>query len=643
MDENFMSKTGREENEGSGFVSKAGISALGDVVENHGFTGAETKRVLKDGRIGKSMFDGSPEPDERTGTPHAKRSSHTKGERATNDTANPAEPNVESGMPIAARRMTATAARKCAASALNASTGEDDEAVTPDEAYESFRRAQRGLSYANGRLSRNSHATGSTSGQPDSFGQEGFDIPTSSSRPSRAGRAQRADRNAPAVATGKDVYNTEAARDPFGISTTSKNIPSTPKRPRLFDSGRRPEPAPLPDKPHHIDRMQRRRAVLAARSKASTASEVEKCSSSLGARAKAAFSIKAPTAQTAGKAAISGSIALVAMAFIVIASLLTTFVLFMGTGEEKKANFGALEGNAAIVAQYLSGKGLDNVSIAAILGNMQQESGIDPARCQDGGPGRGLLQWEEGSDRFAELCRRASNAGKQWTDIYVQLDFMTDEAPGVFDTYSTMYHVYPTGAIAGLGTHMSFEEWKNVDDIEWATESWERVYTRASLPMMEARIAAAKDYLEKLNSPGGVWGGQDYASATPAQKAMVDAAVSGNMYGTVGGQCEAWVERVYQAAGHAYPYMCCATGAWEAWGVSTSQTGIPVGACVYGRSNPWMGGGCHPDYGHVGIYLGDGMVASNNGGSSPTIQTLAEWGAVFPYKGWGWCGGTPLN
>lgn len=643
MGEIFTPDAGREENEGNGFVAKDGISALQDVVENRGFTGSEKKRVLEDGRVGKSMFDRSPEPDEPAGATRPKQTAHAEGVRAKDGAGNPAEPPADGRMLNGTRRMTTMAARRAAASALNAGTGEDDESITPDEAYEDIRSVQRGLSYAKERLSRSEAAAESAPGQTPSVEQEGFEAAKSRARTAGNGSAQPADADVPAITSGKDVCSTEAARDPFAISEATSSNPSTPKQPRIFNSGRRAEPGLPPDRPPHIERMRQRRTVLAARNGSSPASEVAKNSSSLGARAKAAFSVKAPTAQTAGKAAISGSVALAAMAFIVIASLLTTFVLFMGTGEEKKANFGALEGNAAIVAQYLSGKGLDNVSIAAILGNMQQESGIDPARCQDGGPGRGLLQWEEGSDRFAELCRRASNAGKQWTDIYVQLDFMMDEAPGVFDTYSTMYHVYPTGAIAGLGTHMSFEEWKNVDEIEWATESWERVYTRASLPMMEARIAAAKDYLEKLNSPGGVWGGQDYASATPAQKAMVDAAVSGNMYGTVGGQCEAWVERVYQAAGHAYPYMCCATGAWEAWGVSTSQTGIPVGACVYGRSNPWMGGGCHPDYGHVGIYLGDGMVASNNGGSSPTIQTLAEWGAVFPYKGWGWCGGTPLN
>lgn len=141
----------------------------------------------------------------------------------------------------------------------------------------------------------------------------------------------------------------------------------------------------------------------------------------------------------------------------------------------------------------------------------------------------------------------------------------------------------------------------------------------------------------------GEGSGQDYANATAAQKEMADAACSGSMFGCVGGMCEAWVEQCLASTGRPYPGMCCATGGFEAWGVSSSKDGIPVGACVYGWSNPFAGGGCHGDFGHVGVYVGDGMVVSNDGGDRPTERTLEEWSSTFAWKGWGWCGGIDLS
>ena len=62
------------------------------------------------------------------------------------------------------------------------------------------------------------------------------------------------------------------------------------------------------------------------------------------------------------------------------------------------------------------------------------------------------------------------------------------------------------------------------------------------------------------------------------------------------------------------------------WAVSSDFSQIPVGATVYGYSSS--------KYGHVGIYIGNGMVAHNIG--EIKIQSLESW--IKTYKGfaWGW-------
>lgn len=98
--------------------------------------------------------------------------------------------------------------------------------------------------------------------------------------------------------------------------------------------------------------------------------------------------------------------------------------------------------------------------------------------------------------------------------------------------------------------------------------------------------------------------------------------------------CEAWVEAVYEVCGGPRPWQCCASSAADAFVQSTDKTNIPVGACVYGYSNPYVGCSCGRDAGHVGIYIGNGQVAHNAGGIR--IDSLDTWIAGFGWAGWGY-------
>ena len=142
---------------------------------------------------------------------------------------------------------------------------------------------------------------------------------------------------------------------------------------------------------------------------------------------------------------------------------------------------------------------------------------------------------------------------------------------------------------------------------------------------------------------GGVSGGSgidikdlDFSNETvnDTQKKIVAVATNSAKYGISArsGYCQAWVADVYQAVTGSRGSAHCALCAVDMWAVSSDFSQIPVGATVYGYSSS--------QYGHVGIYIGNGMVAHNIG--EIKIQSLESW--VKNYKGfaWGWENGNTL-
>lgn len=91
------------------------------------------------------------------------------------------------------------------------------------------------------------------------------------------------------------------------------------------------------------------------------------------------------------------------------------------------------------------------------------------------------------------------------------------------------------------------------------------------------------------------------------QKKIVAVATNLAKYGISArsGYCQAWVADVYQAVTGSRGSAHCALCAADMWAVSSDFSQIPVGATVYGYSSS--------KYGHVGIYIGNGMVAHNIG------------------------------
>lgn len=84
--------------------------------------------------------------------------------------------------------------------------------------------------------------------------------------------------------------------------------------------------------------------------------------------------------------------------------------------------------NSDRIWNYLIKKGLSQGQTSGIMGNMKAESGMNPAAEQFPGNynygGKGLVQWD---DRKYNLYSYAKQNGKDWRDLYIQLDFMWKE------------------------------------------------------------------------------------------------------------------------------------------------------------------------------------------------------------------------
>ena len=88
---------------------------------------------------------------------------------------------------------------------------------------------------------------------------------------------------------------------------------------------------------------------------------------------------------------------------------------------------------------------------------------------------------------------------------------------------------------------------------------------------------------------------------------------------------------------------CCATKAWQSYGVSSSRDNIPLGAAVYFGGSSTIDSVCGQEAGHVGIYIGNNEIAhawSSKIICKTTIDYVINCG--YYYRGWGWQGGYPL-
>lgn len=162
-----------------------------------------------------------------------------------------------------------------------------------------------------------------------------------------------------------------------------------------------------------------------------------------------------------------------------------------------------------------------------------------------------------------------------------------------------------------------------------------------------AAAAAAAANKNNSYSGGSGSGGGSYAPGTPQQNAGSgkQQAVVNACYSTPSpGQnwCAAWVTNVFRNAGVGY-FGGNACDMFNAWCYSSDRSALQVGMIVADSSHSGTGA---PGllYGHVGIYIGGGIVMSNEGPiTSKSLDSFISFYGTGSGVRWGWLGGIALS
>ena len=309
------------------------------------------------------------------------------------------------------------------------------------------------------------------------------------------------------------------------------------------------------------------------------------------------------------------------------------------------------------VASFFREKGLDDLQISAIMGNMYAESGMNPGSEEGGGTnanGIGLCQWTNG--RHTNLVNYAKSVGKSWTEVQVQLDFFWDhDSWGYWSRAYTIRSEHgPDGSenrsldpVGGTLVSGSKRAFLTSTDLKDAVRQFCYGWEGAGIPRLKVRYEAADRYYELLTNPsdgdgdhGNGTGAPQIAGASARQQTVVNMAYATPSPGQ--GWCAAWVTNVFRAAGVGY-FGGNACDMCRSWCHSSNRSELKVGMIIADVSHPGTGA---PGltYGHVGIYIGNNRVMSNEG--PITVKSLDTfirfYGAGTGCK-WGWIGGIDLS
>ena len=142
--------------------------------------------------------------------------------------------------------------------------------------------------------------------------------------------------------------------------------------------------------------------------------------------------------------------------------------LTVGWYKEKQYDFNTIEGRARYIYDYFAAQGFSKKAICAILGNMQQESGI---RTYTGKScGYGLVQWTGGrKTKLFNYCGTTSPSLQQ------QLDFLTYE----------LNNGYTESLKVLQNDNLSLDE---------MTHKFERTFEKAGKPATKKRQGYARNW-----------------------------------------------------------------------------------------------------------------------------------------------------
>lgn len=147
-----------------------------------------------------------------------------------------------------------------------------------------------------------------------------------------------------------------------------------------------------------------------------------------------------------------------------------------------------MENNATEFYGYFNSKGFTIESVAGMLGNLQQESNINPGMKQtaSASSGWGLIQWTPSSN----LTNYATAHGANWSTGEIQTQLMWDE---IINGYGGQWIPKPNKGYSYTG-----EEFSQLTNVTTACMAYLIERERADVEVAEKRVAYANAWYEYL-------------------------------------------------------------------------------------------------------------------------------------------------
>lgn len=268
---------------------------------------------------------------------------------------------------------------------------------------------------------------------------------------------------------------------------------------------------------------------------------------------------------------------------------------------------GTLAGNEQAIAAYLLAKQMNPVQIAATIGNMCKESGCRTDLVNPASGAYGICQWLDG--RKQGLFQFCEAAGVATSDLQAQLDFFWEE-----------HTMVRGGGWLSRSDREAFEACTADDRLEEAVTIFARKFERCGESEMDLpyRLQNAERVLASLRAGNG----PEYTASDDVARAIADSAYKVTSPGL--GLCAWWVSDVYETAGCGSVSGNACDMYWN-FCKSSDIADLKVGMIVAVPTHPHTNAGVK--YGHVGVYVGDGIIRHNIG----PIESwkLEEWIAYY--------------
>ena len=214
-----------------------------------------------------------------------------------------------------------------------------------------------------------------------------------------------------------------------------------------------------------------------------------------------------------------------------------------------------MENNANIVISYYRSQGINDATIAALLGNMQAESTINPERYEGGvGPGYGLVQWTP-RQNLIDACNTLGLS--PYNDGTVQLQVIKEQIlnnPSLSAQWSTssssVSHYYNSGATSDM-IGITGQQFLN-NSMGWSSEklavlfmvAYERPSYDPSINHYALRQQYAQEWFQYMGGQSGTF--------TPR---LDDTGIVGNFH--------YYSDNIFYQSGYGMPN--CTAYAWRAF------------------------------------------------------------------------------